>query len=112
MDFLDTANVHFCCSNCTVFGPRRARQPKAYVCSHVFDRAAPVMLVSRPDGDWCCLCGQLHDESGVEYKVVGIGHLLEEDKSLAAVTDLPPDWEAERRETGGKWVRTRVAPDG
>jgi hypothetical protein len=85
---------------------------KAYVCSHVFDGASPVMLVSRPDGDWCFLCGQLHDESGVEYKVVGIGHLLAEDKSLAELTDLPPDWEAERTEAGGNWIRTRFAPDG
>ena len=85
---------------------------KAYVCSHVFDRISPVMLVSRPDGDWCFLCGQLHDQSSLEYKVVGIGHVLEEDKSLTEVTDLAPDWEAERSEIGGKWMRTRVSPDG
>jgi hypothetical protein len=85
---------------------------KAYVCNHVFDRAFPVMLVSRPDGDWCFLCGQLHDDSAAAYKVVGIGHVLEEDSSLTEVTDLESDWEAERSEIGGKWLRTRLSPDG
>lgn len=85
---------------------------KAYVCNHVFDHEAPVMLVSRPDGDWCFLCGELHGESGMEYRVVGIEHLLSADKTLSEVSDLLPDWEAERSEIGGKWMRTRVAPDG
>lgn len=84
---------------------------KAYVCSHVHVRSAPVMLVSRPDGDWCFLCGQMHEESGSEYRVVGIGHLLEQDKSLVSVMDLLPDWEAERTEMDGEWIRTRVSTD-
>jgi hypothetical protein len=84
---------------------------KAYVCSHVFDQTAPVMLVTRPEGDWCFLCGQMHDDGGSEYRVVGIGHVLEQDESLEVVKTLPAEWEAERTEVGGEWIRTRVAPD-
>jgi hypothetical protein len=82
---------------------------KAYACIHVFERSSPVLLVSRADGDWCFLCGQLHGNNGSEYRVVGIGHVLDQDQSLVAVMDLLPDWEAERTEVDGGWLRTRVA---
>jgi hypothetical protein len=80
----------------------------AYVCTHVFDEAADVLLVSRPEGDWCLLCGAVHGDSAEEYRVVGIGHLLERDPTLRAVMDLEPDWEAEREQVGKSWVRTRL----
>jgi hypothetical protein len=84
---------------------------KAYVCTHVFQGHAPVLLVSRPDGDWCFLCGQLHAEDGAAYKVIGMGHLLERDESLRAVIDLAPGWEAERTGIGQAWLRTRLEAD-
>jgi hypothetical protein len=85
---------------------------KAYVCTHVFKRLAPVLLVSRPEGDWCFLCGQMHGEQSNEYRIVGIGHLVEQDESLVAVVDLPPDWEAERPKPEGNWIRTPISADG
>ena len=78
----------------------------------MLDQSAPVMLVTRPDGDWCFLCGQLHEDSGSQYRVVGIGHVLDMDKSLAELDDLPENWEAERSEVDGRWIRTRIEPDG
>ena len=50
---------------------------KAYVCVHVFEGARPVLLVSCPGGDWCFLCREAHQQSAADFKVVGIGHLLE-----------------------------------
>ena len=84
---------------------------KAYVCTHVFDGSRPVTLVSRPDGDWCFLCGGEHDDEASSYRVVGIGHLFDSDPSLEEISDLPPDWEAERDGPDGRWLRTPCEPD-
>lgn len=84
---------------------------KAYVCIHVFDNTRPINLVSRPDGDWCFLCGEEHDDDASQYRVVGIGHLFDRDTSLLELKDLPPDWEAERAAPGGAWLRTRCEFD-
>jgi hypothetical protein len=78
---------------------------KAYVCVHVFDKTRPVLLVSRCDGDWCFLCGAMHADNGSEYRVVGIGHVLENDPSLKQL-DLSPEWEAERESLDGTWIKT------
>lgn len=84
---------------------------KAYVCIHVFEGTAPVTLVTRPEGDWCFLCGQVHDDRAESYRVVGIGHVVDNDPSLSALGDLEPGWEAERNEPSGAWIRTRIEPD-
>ncbi len=81
---------------------------RAYVCVHVFEKTSPVFLVSRPDGDWCFLCGAMHGDEPDEYRVVGFGHLVEDDPSLRQVMDLEPDWEAERSVAGESWIRTRL----
>lgn len=80
---------------------------KAYVCIHVFNGSSPVRLVSRPDGDWCFLCGQEHDEVSSSYRVVGIDHLFDKDPSLIELQDLPTNWEAERTDPGEFWLRTQ-----
>lgn len=84
---------------------------KAYVCHHVFNGSRPVLLVSRADGDWCFLCGSEHPQDASAYKVVGIGHVLESDSSLLQLSDLPPEWEAERTEVDQEWVRTPYIPE-
>ena len=83
---------------------------KSYVCIHVFDRSRPVLLVSRPDGDWCFLCGDVHPDSAEHYRVVGMGHVIEQDLSLKAVIDLLPNEEAERSAVGERWIRTGLDP--
>jgi hypothetical protein len=86
---------------------------KAYVCVHVCHNARPVLLVSRDGGDWCFLCGDLHPEAASSYRVVGIGHLLERDPSLAVLMDLPAEWEAERQHISSPWIRPKCkALDG
>ena len=84
---------------------------KAYVCIHVFEETAPVLLVSRPEGDWCFLCGEVHGDDAADYRVVGIGHVFDKDPTLADVKDLESDSEAERDSVGGTWLRTRITPD-
>ena len=81
---------------------------KAYVCHHVFDGSRPILLVSRADGDWCFLCGGFHQDNASDYRVVGIGHVVDSDKSLDELHDLPVDWEAERQDMHSAWVRTPV----
>lgn len=81
---------------------------KAYVCIHVFENSRPVLLVSRPEGDWCFLCGSRHDNDASAYRVVGIGHILDGDPALSGLVDLAPNWEAEREAVGKDWIRTRI----
>ncbi|QNP48907.1 hypothetical protein [Diaphorobacter aerolatus] len=81
---------------------------KCYVCVHVFEDTRPVLLVSRPDGDWCFLCGADHANNANAYRVVGIGHVLENDISIDDVMDLKPDWEAERKDIKSDWIRTPI----
>ena len=80
---------------------------KAYVCIHVFEGSRPVRLVSRPEGNWCFLCGDLHDDTSSSYRVVGIAHLFRQDSGLNELENLAYDWEAERAEAGEPWLRTR-----
>lgn len=80
---------------------------KAYVCTHVFDGERDVLLVSRPDGDWCLLCGGDHPDDPSSYRVVGIGHFLDQDPRLREVLDLDANEEAERSRKDGPWARSR-----
>lgn len=78
---------------------------KSYVCICVFNRAKPVLLVSREDGEWCFLCGDAHPQDAAFYRVVGIGHVVEHDHDLFEVLDLLPNEEAERSAKGEPWLR-------
>jgi hypothetical protein len=81
---------------------------KSYVCIHIFNGTAPVLLVSRADGDWCFLCGANHKDDPSEYRVVGMGHELVKDPTLLPLLDLPPEWEAERRSVNDQWIRLPI----
>jgi hypothetical protein len=84
---------------------------KAYVCTHVFNRERPVLLVTRPNGDWCLLCGDEHEDDASAYKVVGIGHVLAHDPSIETVLDLAPGWDAERSASDQPWQRQPISED-
>lgn len=79
---------------------------ESYVCAHVFSNERPVLYVTRPDGDWCFLCGAVHPDEGFEYRVVGLGHVIDADLSLREVLDLEPRQEAERPAVGSAWTRS------
>ena len=92
-------------SSCLGDGP--PFETKSYVCIHVFERTRPILLVSRPDGDWCALCGDDHPQDSIYYRVVGLGHVVSQDPTIAEVLDLEADEEAERQVEAGPWVRSR-----
>lgn len=81
-------------------------EQKSYVCTHVFDGSRPVLYVTRPDGDWCFLCGDDHPDEGAAYRVVGLGHVIKGDSSLREVLDLLPNAEVERAAAGAVWERS------
>ena len=85
-----------------------SKEVAAFVCSHVFERKSPVLLVSRVEGDWQLLCGGTHDDGEIP-RVVGLTHLVDEDPSLRAVLDLPIEWEAERSSSASPWERRPIA---
>ena len=86
---------------------------KSYVCTHVFEKVRPVLLVTHEDdGAWCLLCGDVHSNSAESYRVVGIGHVVAADTTLNDCADLPIGWEAERSDVGNIWLRTKIDSQG
>lgn len=79
----------------------------AYVCSHVFEDTRPVLLVSRADGDWQCLCGAQHAPNELP-RVVGLKDLIDRDASIGDLWDLPTNWEADRAFLGSNWCRRKL----
>lgn len=65
-----------------------------------------MLLVSREGGDWQFLCGGIDHYDALEPYHVSVGILLDADQTLNQISDLPVDWEAERTEVGGDWIRT------
>jgi hypothetical protein len=71
-----------------------------------------VKLVGHHKGDWQFMCGGT-DHSRTDGRFVIVGVLLDFDPSLDELADLPPGWEAERRDRCSPWIRTRTgAGDG
>lgn len=83
----------------------------SFVCIEVFSGERPVLYVSRPAGDWCFLCGDGHPDDPDYYQVVGIGHPIDEDRTLVEVLDLAENEEAERAMVGGTWTRSFFEED-
>jgi len=86
------------------------RESAAFVCSHVFENARPVLLVARENGDWMYLCGKSHEDDE-DYHVVGAKHLIERDATLEEIASLADNWEAERSEVGRPWTRRPLTPE-
>jgi len=78
-------------------------------CGHVFRGERKVLLVDRLAGnDWGFMCGGKDHFGSKDGHFVIVGVLLDSDPSLNEVADLPPGWEAERKEVGAAWIRTRL----
>ena len=87
------------------FGPNNL---KSYVCVHVFlHERGTRLVVHDSDGDWAFACGH-EDHSERDWRVVGVGHLTDEDPSLHDCADLPVGYEAERIERGAVWARRAI----
>jgi hypothetical protein len=86
------------------------RETAAFVCSHVFEKVRPVLLVIREVGDWQYLCGGRHGGEE-DFHVIGAEHLLEHDPTLSEVLDLDDNNEAERSIVGAPWTRKPYVAD-
>lgn len=85
---------------------------KAYVCIDVFENKKPVTLVYRSDGDWCFTSSDNnYGNDPDKYRVVGVGHLIDRDPSLAFLENLPNNCEAERKSPKHRWVRRGISED-
>jgi hypothetical protein len=76
------------------------------VCGHVFKAEREVALVLHDsDGIWQLVCGANdHPEDCSDFEPVGLEHLLERQRNLADVLDLPSGSIAEFDADG--WIRT------
>ena len=79
----------------------------AFVCSHIFGKTRPVLLVSREGADWQFLCGETHGENE-KPRVICLNHLICDNPTLREVADLPENSEAERDAVGDIWRRMPI----
>jgi hypothetical protein len=72
----------------------------------VLEMKLPVLMVTHysDDHSWAFVCGTTEDylEDG---RVVCMSHILNLDRSLVEIADLPPGWSAERKDLGSEWIR-------
>jgi hypothetical protein len=80
-----------------------------YICEHVFRDERPVLHVCKTDGDWQFLCGGDHS-TGLPV-LVGMGHLIERDRTLLDILDLQEGWQAERNTATEPWERSLCETD-
>ena len=76
-------------------------------CGYVFRRERSVRLVSHEEDGWQFLCGGVDHFGSKDGNLIMIRILLGFDPTLAEVADLPVGWEAERKDQGSSWMRTR-----
>jgi hypothetical protein len=88
----------------TAFGIGSAA--KGYVCREVLDKSQPILLVSRNHEDWLFLCGAGHSKEASEYTLLAVGYLINSDRTLLALRDLPIGWKAERKSANSPWIRS------
>lgn len=82
--------------------------PKAYVCTHVFSGARPVLYLYRDeDGDQILACGgNDHEQSADDWTVVHLAHELAKDDTVGLIVDMARGERAERRSVADSWSRT------
>jgi len=79
---------------------------RVFVCPHVFENTRPILYVVHEDKEWQCLCGfDDHDDNG---HLIGMGHILSRDPSIAELENLENGWEAERASPEQEWVRRKI----
>jgi hypothetical protein len=79
----------------------------AFTTRPVLEESLPILLVSHDEGgDWQFLCGTTNrTEDG---RIVSLGCILERDRTLAEVADLPEGWRASRTAKGAAWRREKI----
>lgn len=80
----------------------------AYCCGHVFRQERKALLVVRDDEEWQFLCGHSDHNDPLEPYHICVGALIEADPTLHQISDLPPEWEAERMAVCSAWLKTKA----
>ena len=89
-------------------GPRfQQRRLGVICCGHVLRGERKVLLVDRLGDKWSFMCGGMDHFGTKDGHFVIVGVFLDANPTLNAVADLPSEWEAERKEVGAAWIRTR-----
>lgn len=86
----------------------RKTEIPCFICSHVYNKTKPILLVCKEDGDWQFLCGEDHDVEEIP-KLVGLNHIIESDNTISEILNLKNNFEAERKVVGGKWKMRKSA---
>ncbi len=81
-----------------------------FTTTRVLHQHFPILLVTHDeDGSWQVLCGTTNDpQDGV---VVCLGCVLQRDRSIATLADLPPGWVAWREAATEPWQREPHGPE-
>ena len=78
----------------------------AFTTSQVLDLHFPILQVTHYEDDhsWAFLCGRT-DDYEKDGRLVCMSEVLNLDKTLTEVADLPPGWSASRIDKDSEWVR-------
>ena len=84
-----------------------AENTAVFTTHYVLDLGHPVVRVThdREDGAW-----QFHSSEGkanAKVRIVGLGEMVDLDRSLVDLADLPLGWVATRAGIGSSWERHR-----
>lgn len=73
-----------------------------FCCPHIFRKEGPILLVIRdPDGKWKFLCGKDEDNNDLHH--IGVGQLLQRDKTLDVMASLSMATGAKREDVLSDW---------
>ncbi len=79
-----------------------------FICSHVFEKTSPILYVCKDDDEFQFLCAGLHygDE---RPRIVGLGHMVDSDKSILDILHIANGEEAERGSVAEEWTIRKMA---
>lgn len=74
------------------------------VCDHVVNKERPIKLVTHDEGDgqWGFLCGEIGHQTK-NYMLISISEVINIDKSMNDLAEIPMGFGATRDEVGGQW---------
>lgn len=81
------------------------------VSNSIIEKRKPILYVSHDEDDhgWQFLDNE--SEELDDLCIVGLGHILELDASMAGLACLEPGWQATRADTNSEWVIERTPPE-
>ena len=81
------------------------------VSNSIIEKRKPILYVSHDEDDhgWQFLDNE--SEELDDLCIVGLGHILEVDPSMAGLASLEPGWQATRADISSEWVIERTPPE-